>query len=139
MSFQSFAMSLKIDSDLTDGLLLLQLEGRLDGNSAPALGRAIGEKLPEDCTQVVLDLGLLSFISSAGLRELMVLAQKLDRRGKSKAVVSGVQPAVAEVLEISGMSALFKPAATVAEARRLAAGGSAKGGFLGRLFSGAKS
>lgn len=130
---------LKIDCALTDDLLFIQLEGRLDGNSAPELGRTLGEKLPEGCTKVVFDLSRLTFIISAGLREFMVLTQKLDHRNKAKAVLVGVQPTVGEVLEISGMSALFKTAPTVDEGRRLAEGQDAKGGFFGKLFSSSKA
>lgn len=129
--------SLKIDCQSEEGLLLVRLDGRLDGNSAPELGRIFREQLEAGVAKVVCDLHELSFISSAGLREFMVLAQKLHRM-KTKGVLVGVQPRVAEVLEISGMIALFQTAATLDEGRRLAAGKDAGAGFFRRLFPGTK-
>lgn len=126
------ADSLQLDFKQEPGLLTVSLHGRLDGNSAPEFGVRLAEHLEAGATSVILDLGGLTFVSSAGLREFLKLAKK---QGTHKAVLVGAQPAVVQVLEISGMGSLFLSARDGNEARDRIGGTNARG-FLGRLFSG---
>jgi anti-anti-sigma factor len=113
------------------GVLVLELAGRLDGNSSPGFGRLLEEKAGG---AVVLEMRGLEFISSAGLREFVTLAKRLAR-SKSKAVLVGATGPIDEVLEISGVGAFFLRAGDVEAAIRLCV--EKRGGFLARLFPGA--
>lgn len=113
------------------GVLVLELAGRLDGNSSPDFGRLLEEKAGG---AVVLEMSGLAFISSAGLRELVTLAKR-QARAKSKAVLVGVTGPIEEVLEISGVGAFFLRAGDVETAIRLCAEKRA-GDFLARFFPG---
>lgn len=125
------AQPLQLDFKPEPKILTVSLAGRLDGNSAPAFGAQLAEHLEAGTRSVILDLSALEFMSSAGLREFLKLAK---RQGANKAVLVGAQPAVGQVLEISGMGSLFLSAKDGDEARGRIAGSNGRG-FLGRLFS----
>ena len=57
----------------------------------------------------------LSYISSAGLRVVLVLAKRLKQAG-GKLVIYGMQPHVREVFDISGFLAILNVTATRNEA-----------------------
>ena len=60
---------------------------------------------------VLLDMRELSYISSAGLRVVLVLAKRLKQAG-GKLVIYGMQPHVREVFDISGFMAILNVVAT---------------------------
>ena len=65
--------------------------------------------------QLVLDFAALDYISSAGLRLVLVLAKRLKQAG-GKLVIYGMQPHVREVFDISGFLAILNVTGTRAEA-----------------------
>jgi len=76
--------------------------GRIDFAGAQALEAALAPALaPESQVRgIVVDLGDVDYVSSVGLRVLMVAAKALRARKASIAVTS-LQPIVAEIFEIS--------------------------------------
>ena len=58
--------------------IILELEGRLDTTTAPALDKAINENL-DDCKNLILDFKNLEYISSAGLRVLLSAQKKINK------------------------------------------------------------
>jgi anti-anti-sigma factor len=77
--------------------------GRIDHNSAAQLEKALlslVEQSGVDKRAVVLDFAGVEYISSVGLRVLMVVAKKM-RRQDSKIAVAALEPVVAEIFAIS--------------------------------------
>jgi anti-sigma B factor antagonist len=74
---------------------------KLKAALAPHLGRATptGERL-------VLDLGGVDYISSAGLRVLMLAAKQVRAQG-GMLVIAALQPVVREIFEISRFTLVF--------------------------------
>lgn len=97
-------MSLKTTKEVTDKTILF-LEGRLDTLTAPEFAEEL-EKCGEDVTELILDFEKLSYISSAGLRDLLKAQKMMNKRGGSLKVVH-VQETVMEVLEITGFADLL--------------------------------
>ena len=64
---------------------------------------------------MVLDLARLDYISSAGLRVVLLLAKKLKQAGGALALCD-IQPSVREVFEISGFLAILTVCDTRAQA-----------------------
>lgn len=64
---------------------------------------------------LLFDLSALEYISSSGLRVLMVAAKQSKPRG-GRIAVAAPHPVVAEVLEISRFNLVFPVHATVADA-----------------------
>ena len=65
----------------------------------------------------MLNLSALEFVSSAGLRVLLVTAKKLLRQNGTFALC-GLQDGVRTVFEISGFLSIFQVAADEAEAAK---------------------
>lgn len=79
--------------------------GSLNANTATDL-EAVVEETMADCTSAVFDFTDLEYISSAGLRVLMVAYKKAAAAGGTISV-TGACEEVREVFEITGFSDLF--------------------------------
>ena len=79
----------------------IEIVGRLDTVTAPALDKMIGEEL-DGITALTLDMNALEYISSAGLRVLLGAQKKMQKIGSMKLI--GVSEAVMEVLEMTGFA-----------------------------------
>ena len=95
-------LDIDVKKDGTEYTFLL--EGRLDTITAPSLDGRINEATP-DATKLILDLAGLDYISSAGLRVLLVAAQNMEDKGEI--VVRSLTPPVMEVFDLTGFSNLF--------------------------------
>ena len=80
---------------------IIELVGRLDTTTAPALDKTIGEDIP-DAKNLVLDLKGLEYISSAGLRVLLGAQKKMQKIGSMKVI--NVCEVVMEVFEMTGFA-----------------------------------
>jgi len=88
-----------------DDWKVLALTDRLDTQTAPEL-ETKGLSLLEGNPKIALDFAELQYISSAGLRVLLLLAKKAKAAGGS-VVLTGVDGMVKEVIEESGIDAFF--------------------------------
>ena len=79
----------------------IELAGRLDTTTAPALDKTIGEDIG-DTKNLILDIKGLEYISSAGLRVLLGAQKKMKNIGTMK--LTGVCEDVMEVLEMTGFA-----------------------------------
>ena len=68
---------LNISKQLEENVLTVHLAGRIDTNTAPTLQAAM-DPVPAGVTKVVLDFDGIDYISSAGLRVLLVRADDID-------------------------------------------------------------
>ena len=80
---------------------VIELSGRLDTTTAPALDKAVNEDIG-DAKKLVLDLKGLEYISSAGLRVVLAAQKKMQKIGSMKVV--NVCEAVMEVFEMTGFA-----------------------------------
>ena len=85
------------------GRTIISVTGRVDTTTAPELDA--GLKL-EGTETLTLDLSGVPYMSSAGLRCLLV-AQKKMMAGGGSLTIAGLQPAVREVLDITGFSGIL--------------------------------
>ena len=81
--------------------LVLQIVGRLDTTTAPALDKTIMENIG-GIRSLILDFKGLEYISSAGLRVLLSAQKKMQQIGKMKVI--NVCEEVMEVFEITGFA-----------------------------------
>ncbi|HSI40305.1 MAG TPA: STAS domain-containing protein [Xanthobacteraceae bacterium] len=105
--------------DATRSPLVVTPASRLDSASSPAFEQELAARVAEGVTRVVLDFSQVAYISSAGLRVVLVTGKKLKAAGGTLAL-AGLKDNCLEVFEISGFVALFPLFGTVEEA--LAAG-----------------
>lgn len=90
--------NLSIEYSKREGTLSCRVSGRIDTISAPAL-LEVFDTNSENITRVKLDAENLQYISSAGLRVLMMAAKKL---GKDSVTVANSSEAVREIFETTG-------------------------------------
>jgi anti-sigma B factor antagonist len=82
------------------GLHEVVLNGRLDTETAPQLERRFVEICAKKVSAVRLDMGLLSYISSMGIRVLFKTFKAL-RDKKAMFLMVNLQPQIKKVLEIA--------------------------------------
>ena len=80
---------------------IIEIVGRLDTITAPALDKTIQEDIG-DTKNLVLDVKGMEYISSAGLRVLLAAQKKMQKIGSMK--VTGVCEEVMEVFEMTGFA-----------------------------------
>ena len=80
---------------------VIEVVGRLDTITAPALEKTISENISE-IKNLVLDFKGLEYISSAGLRVILGAQKKIINNGSMKLI--GVCEEVMEVLEMTGFA-----------------------------------
>ena len=80
---------------------IIELVGRLDTTTAPALDKTINEDI-EGVKNLVLDFNGLEYISSAGLRVLLGAQKKMQKIGSMK--VKNVCEEVMDVFEMTGFA-----------------------------------
>ncbi len=79
--------------------LTVALQGRLDTATAPQLEGEIRTAV-NGITELIFDLGELSYISSAGLRVLLSAQKVMNRQGSMR--VRNVAPQIMDIFEITG-------------------------------------
>ena len=80
---------------------IIEIVGRLDTITAPALDKTIQEDLV-DIKNLVLDVKGMEYISSAGLRVLLGAQKKMQKVGSMKVI--NVCEEVMEVFEMTGFA-----------------------------------
>ncbi|WP_394065672.1 STAS domain-containing protein [Alcaligenes sp. WGS1538] len=86
---------------------VFQPEGQINSANAAAFEADLLTHLEKGEQKIVLDLSRLNYISSAGLRVLLLLAKKMKQSGGAL-VLFGAQPNVKEIFEISGFLVILK-------------------------------
>lgn len=98
---------MKIIQNEENGIVNLSINGRLDAVSAVEADKEFNSVLDSGKTKLLINLAELEYISSAGLRVLLVVAKRIQQKG-GKVVLCKLAENVKEVFEISGFSSIFK-------------------------------
>lgn len=94
--------------------IVLAVDGRVDGHTAPELETAIKQRVDRGVTRLLLDLSGTLYLSSAGLRVLLGSLKTL-RAVNGDMRLRAPRENVREVLDISGFSSLFTVLAATPE------------------------
>lgn len=81
-------------------------DGKLDAFSSEQLETQIVKLIDGGVQRMIMDLSNVSFVSSAGLRVLLLATQKL--RGQGRFALCGMNPYVTEVIEMVGFHNLIE-------------------------------
>jgi anti-anti-sigma factor len=85
--------------------LILSIKGHLDTNSAPALVEHFG-KVKKGAEAFTLDFSSLAYLSSTGIRSLVVMIKDANATGKSLKIIN-VPPHIREVFRVTGIEDIF--------------------------------
>lgn len=88
------------------GYNVVAVEGRMDAVSAPEFEEFLNALIAEGVLNIIVDFEGLDYISSAGLRSLLITAKRIQRENGSIVVVS-LHGTVKEIFEISGFSTII--------------------------------
>jgi anti-anti-sigma factor len=101
-------MNINVSED--EGRVLVELHGRLDTNSSPELQTTADEILKNSGKiEITIDFESVDFVSSAGLRVLLMLQKKLGagQEGQRTLSIKNLSGAVREVFDMTGFSSIF--------------------------------
>lgn len=111
---------MELDAERRADIVILRPVGRIDHHTADQFNAALAPYL-ETCKaggdRLLFDLSALEYISSAGLRVLMIATKRTKPAG-GEIAVAAPQPVVREVLEITRFDLVFPVHATVADGLR---------------------
>jgi anti-sigma B factor antagonist len=85
--------------------LEVKVLGRLDTNTAPELDDNIKKDI-DNVEKIELDLKELDYISSAGLRTVLVIHKAMSAK-KGKLVIKNIKDEVMEVFDMTGFSSFL--------------------------------
>jgi stage II sporulation protein AA (anti-sigma F factor antagonist) len=103
---------MRIGEERDGRALVIAPEGRVDSVSSGELERLVVSRIDAGEKRLVMDLSGVEYISSAGLRVLLMAAKRL-KEPPAGLVLCGMGPSVRTVLELAGFLPLF-----AVEARR---------------------
>ena len=104
-----------ISKSVENGTTIFTIKGRMDAVTSPDAEKELAAAFQDGAKKVLIDLKELDYISSAGLRVLLVAA-KTTQQQKGKLALSALTDIVKEVFEISGFSSIFNIFPASAEA-----------------------
>ena len=97
---------MEIAHEQVGGAVVAKVAGRLDSSTAAAAEKCLNEVLAAGTPHLAIDLSQLDYISSAGLRVLLVVARKVQQ-AQGKMALFGLGPGVREVFAMSGFDKIF--------------------------------
>jgi len=117
---------MKMSEDQRGDVLVVRPEGRVDTNTSEELGSLLSSRLDGDLRKLVVDMSATDYISSAGLRVLLVALKKLRGNG-GQLVLAGLNTSVRQIFDLAGFSSMFaiEPDVDRAVARATGAAGGA--------------
>jgi anti-anti-sigma factor len=101
---------MKFSTEKQGDVAILSAGGRLDAGGAPEFDAQGKTLLQGGAKRLLIDLAGVDYISSAGLRSLLVLAKATKASGSALALCC-LTPAVKEVMTISGFDNILALAA----------------------------
>jgi len=94
---------LEITLEQLPSTIVLHVAGAVDSNTAPTLQEALLRATEAPSGTVELDLAKVSYMSSAGLRALLLAAKALQKRGERLRLLN-VPPQILNVLNLTGFT-----------------------------------
>ncbi len=108
-------MTLTVSDKIQDNKLVIYCEGRIDSTNANIFEEKLAAVIGEDKNKFIIDFEKIAFVSSAGLRVLLIAAKKVKPTGGA-VILTGLSAEIQEVFDISGFTAIFSIYKTVEEA-----------------------
>lgn len=106
---------LQITSKKKDDVDLVYLAGRLDTNTSVIADTRLKELIESGSQRILLNLSELDYISSSGLRVLLVTLRKL-RKNRGDLKLACLKPMVKEIVHLAGFDRIFMLYGTEEEA-----------------------
>ena len=93
---------MELNKNINGNKATIYLEGRIDAKTAPDVQEAL-LALPAEVKALDLDFTAVDYISSAGLRMIMVVQQSYEDKSGSLKIV-GAKDEIIEIFEVTGFT-----------------------------------
>lgn len=100
-----------------NSIVLITISGSIDSKTTADLQSKIMESIT-DATKVILDMTKVDFVSSAGLRVLLMVYRYIKSQN-GKVVLVGVSEEIQDVMEMTGFINFFEMTDTSVNAQKL--------------------
>lgn len=98
---------MQIQQVIRDGVAIVSPAGRIDTTTSGSVEDAIRRVVDGGARSVLVDLGAVEYISSAGLRVFLVLAKRM-RDLQGRLVLCAMTEPVRQVFQLAGFMPLFR-------------------------------
>ncbi len=98
---------MEITEQIRDYVIILKLKGRLDTTNYSILEKKLLDLFNESKIQIILDCDELEYVSSSGLRVLLMFLKKAKTAG-GKLIICSLQENIREIFDISGFTGIFE-------------------------------
>ena len=98
---------MNITEEKRDDKLIVNLSGRLDAKTSKEAEKKLLSFVADGETKLLLDCGSLEYISSAGIRVVLMLVKKLKQAG-GRLVFASLQNTVKEVFDLTNLTPLLE-------------------------------
>ncbi len=106
-------MIMNVDIQQDEGIIIIRLSGELDGQTVPALQDKLLPLIVPGC-KILLDMSNVHYMSSAGLRVLLLFYRRVDKEN-GRIVLTGLQEMLHDTMSITGFLDFFQTCDSVAE------------------------
>lgn len=97
---------MEISKEKRNGITCLRIEGSLDASNASIAKKNIHDIIAAEGANLIIDFSGLQYISSAGLRVILVVAKGIKAK-KGKIVLCSMTTGVKKDFNISGFTSMF--------------------------------
>jgi len=97
---------MEIKKEKRNNITCLRIEGCLDASNSSIAEKNVLDTVAAEGANLIIDLSELQYISSAGLRVILVIAKDIKAKN-GKIVLCSMAEGVKKVFEISGFTSIF--------------------------------
>ena len=106
MFLQFWCYIMEINQTVVDNVTIIAVSGKIDAITSNDLEIAINDQIYQNNNKIVIDLTEVNYISSIGLRILLIALKKVKlRQGDLK--LASLQPFVREVFDTTGLTKII--------------------------------
>lgn len=92
---------MKITKNFTDGVLTMQIDGRIDTMTAPELEGELKHSVTDDVKVLIFDFAKVEYLTSAGIRVIMAAEKVMSTQGQMKLI--HVNDEINEIFDMTGL------------------------------------
>lgn len=96
---------MKIRKTLTNGVLTLEIDGRIDTMTAPELDEELKQSVTKNVRSLILDFAKVEYMTSAGIRVIMSAEKVMAKQGQMKLI--HVNNLINEIFDMMGLTELL--------------------------------
>jgi anti-anti-sigma factor len=106
---------MEIGTKKEKNFVIVSLSGRMDAVSAPDFDKTVANLIADGQHNIIVNLSDVDYISSAGLRSILVTARQLKEK-QGKILLAGLKNSVKDVFQMSGFYSIFSILESVEDA-----------------------